>query len=136
MRDWFNKFIYGRRGMDELSKFLFWFGLGMFLLSLALQSVIAGLAGLFRTFGLLFLIFCFIRAFSRDFARRERENGLFLTYVDQQKQKLAAAKNRRSQRKDFRFFRCPGCKTYLRVPVGKGKIHIKCKCGYILYRKT
>ena len=29
-----------------------------------------------------------------------------------------------------------GCGTMLRVPRGKGKIHIKCKCGYTLYRKT
>ena len=56
----------------------------------------------------------------------------------QQKQQHSrqAAKERRAQRKDYRFFKCPGCGTMLRVPRGKGKIHIKCKCGYTLYRKT
>ena len=47
-----------------------------------------------------------------------------------------AAKERHAQHKDFRFFKCPGCGTMLRVPRGKGKIHIKCRCGYTLYRKT
>ena len=26
--------------------------------------------------------------------------------------------------------------AFVRVPKGKGKIHIKCRCGYTLYRKT
>ena len=32
--------------------------------------------------------------------------------------------------------KCPGCGCWLRVPRGKGKIHINCRCGYTLYRKT
>ena len=34
------------------------------------------------------------------------------------------------QRKDYKFFTCPSCKTTLRVPRGHGKIKIVCrKCG-------
>ena len=34
------------------------------------------------------------------------------------------------QRKDYKFFTCPSCKTTLRVPRGKGKIEIVCRrCG-------
>ncbi len=37
----------------------------------------------------------------------------------------------------YRYFRCPECKTKLRVPKGKGKIKIKCpKCGHQIIRKT
>ena len=57
-------------------------------------------------------------------------------YLDRWKNKYAAWKDRFSQRKSYRFFKCPGCGTYIRVPKGKGKIHIKCRCGYTLYRKT
>ena len=59
-----------------------------------------------------------------------------LAYLDRWKNKYAAWKDRFSQRKSYRFFKCPGCGTYIRVPKGKGKIHIKCRCGYTLYRKT
>ncbi|MEI3102160.1 MAG: hypothetical protein V8T45_10635 [Oscillospiraceae bacterium] len=44
-------------------------------------------------------------------------------------------KERFRQRRDFRFFG-HGCGTILRVPRGKGKIHINCRCGYVLYRRT
>ena len=33
-------------------------------------------------------------------------------------------------------FKCPGCGRWLRVPRHKGKIHINCRCGYTLYRRT
>jgi transcription elongation factor Elf1 len=38
--------------------------------------------------------------------------------------------------KEHRYFKCPNCGQYLRVPKGKGKIHINCRCGYTMYRKT
>ena len=41
------------------------------------------------------------------------------------------------QRKDYKFFTCPSCRTTLRVPRGHGKIKIVCtKCGNSFTGKT
>ena len=41
------------------------------------------------------------------------------------------------QRKDYKFFTCPSCRTTLRVPRGKGQIRIVCrKCGNTFTGKT
>ena len=46
-------------------------------------------------------------------------------------------RERWSQRRDYKFFRCPSCRTLLRVPKGKGKIKVVCrKCGNSFIKKT
>lgn len=137
MRDKINNFFSGRQGMDEFSKALFWAGLILLLLSSFMGGFLNGVPGAFiRWIGLFMLIYCFVRAFSKRRSQRDAENYVYLNFIARQKNKYAAYKDRRAQRKDFKFFKCPGCGTMIRVPKGKGKIHIKCKCGYTLYRKT
>ena len=122
--------------MDELSKTLFWGGLAGLLLSGLMALLSSALGGLLSWLGLFLLIYAFIRAFSRQLARREAENALYLRWLAGRKRAWQAFRERRRQRKDFRFFKCPGCGAMLRVPRHKGRIHIRCKCGYVLYRKT
>lgn len=122
--------------MDELSKTLFWGGLAGLLLSGLMALLSPALGGLLSWLGLFLLIYAFIRAFSRQLARREAENALYLRWLAGRRRAWQAFRERRRQRKDFRFFKCPGCGAMLRVPRHKGRIHIRCKCGYVLYRKT
>ena len=136
MRDKMNKLFAGRQGMDEFSKFLFWSGCAGIALSCLLGAALNGaLSSMFFFFGSFMLILGFVRAFSRKLQQREMENTVYLQWLDKKRRERAAACDRRRQ-KDYRFFKCPGCGQYLRVPKGKGKIHIKCRCGYTLYRKT
>ena len=137
MREKLSRIFSGRQGMDEFSKALFWMGLVCMLLSVLTAGVLRGVFSLLFTWlGLSMLIFSFIRAFSRRLGQREAENNANLALRQKQRHNRQAAWERRAQRKDFCFFKCPGCGVMLRVPRGKGKIHIKCKCGYTLYRKT
>ncbi len=136
MRNWFNRLFAGRQGMDELSKLLFWAGLAGLLLSGLLVRLSQGLASLLSWLGLLAVLLAFFRAFSRQLPRRDAENLVYLRWLDGRRRAYAAWRERRRQSRDFRFFKCPGCGAMLRVPRGKGKVHIKCKCGYTLYRKT
>ena len=137
MREKLSRIFSGRQGMDEFSKALFWMGLVCMLLSVLTAGVLRGVFSLLFTWlGLAMLIFSFIRAFSRRLGQREAENNAYLALRQKQRYSRQAAKERRAQRKDFCFFKCPGCGVMLRVPRGKGKIHINCKCGYTLYRKT
>lgn len=137
MREKLSRIFSGRQGMDEFSKALFWMGLVCILLSVLTAGILKGVFSLLFTWlGLAMLIFSFIRAFSRRLGQREAENNAYLALRQKQRHSRQAARERRVQRKDFCFFKCPGCGVMLRVPRGKGKIHIKCKCGYTLYRKT
>ena len=137
MREKLSRIFSGRQGMDEFSKALFWMGLVCMLLSVLTVNVLKGVFSLlFNWLGLMLLIFSFVRAFSRRLGQREAENNAYLALRQKQQHNRQAAKERRAQRKDYCFFKCPGCGVMLRVPRGKGKIHIKCKCGYTLYRKT
>ena len=137
MREKLSRIFSGRQGMDEFSKALFWMGLVCMLLSVLTAGVLRGVFSLLFTWlGLSMLIFSFIRAFSRRLGQREAENNAYLALRQKQRHNRQVAWERRAQRKDFCFFKCPGCGVMLRVPRGKGKIHINCKCGYTLYRKT
>ena len=127
-----NLFI-GRQGMDELSKLLFWCGLALFLPGLFLP---AGIGSLLRTLGLMALVYAFARAFSRNLPIREAENAMLLRWREKRKREKAARKERWAHRKEYKYFKCPGCGTWLRVPRHKGKVHINCRCGYTLYRRT
>ena len=137
MREKLSRIFSGRQGMDEFSKALFWMGLVCMLLSVLTANVLKGVFSLlFNWLGLMMLIFSFVRAFSRRVGQREAENNAYLALRQKQRHNRQAAMERRAQRKDFCFFKCPGCGVMLRVPRGTGNIHIKCKCGYTLYRKT
>ena len=133
MREKLRNLFYGRQGMDELSKLLFWGALAGFVLALVLPGA---LRVLLTSFAVMALALSFLRAFSRDLPRREAENLLLLRRLDKMKRERAAAKDRRAHSKEYKYFKCPGCGTWLRVPRHKGKVHIHCRCGYTLYRRT
>lgn len=137
MRDRLGRIFQGRHGMDELSKALFWCGLLCMALSILTTGLINNvLSSIFSWLGLFQIIYGFFRAFSRRLGQRDAENSAYLVWRQQQKKKLEDFKERRRQSRDFKFFKCPGCHSMMRVPRGKGKLHIKCKCGYTMYRKT
>ena len=138
MREKLSRIFSGRQGMDEFSKALFWMGLVCMLLSVLTVNVLKGVFSLlFNWLGLMLLIFSFVRAFSRRLGQREAENNAYLALRQKQRHNRQAAWERRAQRKDFCFFKCPGCGVMLRVPRGKGKISIKCpKCNTEFIKKT
>ena len=128
MKDRFSQLFRGRQGMDELSKMLFWSGLLSVILSIIAGGFLAGILGtILRFLGLMCIISSFVRAFSRRIEMRETENSMYLAAIDRGKHRWQAAKERRRQSGEYRFFKCPGCSKWLRVPRGQGKIHIKCK---------
>ena len=133
MKEKLRKLFMGRQGMDELSKLLFWAAAVCLLAGFFLPG---GLRSLLSTLGALLLAMSFVRAFSRNLAQREAENTALLRFLDKKRRERAARKDRFANRKQYRYFKCPGCGTWLRVPRGKGKVHINCRCGYTLYRRT
>ena len=78
----------------------------------------------------LLLILAIFRMLSRNMAARRRENDRFLKLWWPIRQKLRGFFGRAKDSRNYRFFKCPGCRNTLRVPRGNGKIQITCpRCG-------
>ena len=128
MKEKLQNLFRGRQGMDELSKLLFWSAIGGYALAVVLPGALRASLSSFAT---MFLAVAF-----RAPSPLGAENLLLLRWRDRKKREREAAKDRRAHSKEYKYFKCPGCGCWLRVPRGKGKIHINCRCGYTLYRKT
>ena len=128
------QFMYGRRGIDEFSRFL----LIAELVMIALSSIMGGIVqAVIRPLILACLVYAGIRIFSRNMSKRQKENAWYLRKKTGFLKWFRSVQERWVQRKEFRFFRCPSCHTLLRVPKGKGKILLTCrKCGNRFERRS
>ena len=116
----------GRYGVDQLGRAISILVLILFILSLFTRDRLSSLLFMLAVLGIIYMYF---RVFSRNRARRAAENSAYL--------KRTASLRGWRQRRDYKFFRCPQCRTLLRVPRGKGKIRIVCrKCGNSFIRNT
>ena len=134
MKQKFARFMYGRYGMDELSKFLTYVGLILLVLSVFLGQTVR-LAAL--VIAVLMVAATYIRTFSKKIEKRRAENVKFMKLKKPVSDSLKLRRDMWTQRKDFKFFKCPSCKAVLRVPKGKGKLRVVCKkCGTAFEKKT
>ena len=126
----------GRNGFDELSRFLLGASLLPLLVCPFTRKLADGYVSLFCFLAAMLLILWGVwRAFSKDRTARARENAHFTS--GSLYRELSGAAIRFSQRKEYRFYRCPGCGRWLRVPRGRGKIEIRCPgCGSRFRRDT
>ena len=133
------QFMYGRNGVDQLNRALFWLYLGLWILQIVLTT--AGLmnAPLRMVYDVLLwalVLLFFYRAFSKNLGRRREENQRWVNWLWRMKSGRQSAKERHAD-KAHKYFTCKNCKTICRVPVGKGKIIITCpKCGAQIHAKT
>ncbi|MDD6157909.1 MAG: hypothetical protein SPE74_07775 [Oscillospiraceae bacterium] len=140
MERWVNRFMNGRYGADQYGLFLSVGSVVLLCLSFFFGLLGGGksrISSFFFYSALALLVWCSFRIFSRGTERRRRENRLFLEQYWRVQDWAKLQKTRFEQRRDYVFFRCPGCRHTMRVPRGKGKIRITCRrCGYTFERKT
>ena len=75
------------------------------------------------------LLWDLFRMFSRRIDRRRAENARFLALAGPAIRWLRMRRTIHRD-KEHRYFKCPNCGQYLRVPRGKGKITVNCRnCG-------
>ena len=123
-----NRFFRGRNGFDDLAK-----------LSIILSIVVfiiygfwpRGIVKYILSFVYLaLLVYAYFRILSKKVYKRSNENKKYVNTIKM-------IKTRWKQRKTHKFYRCPKCKTWLRVPKGRGKITITCvKCSTKFDKKT
>lgn len=123
MKEKFYRFMQGRYGTDELSKFLVGVSLVLVILNIFTRSSI---------FNLLFwvcLVYSYFRMFSKDYSARYNENQKFLQLKNKWKYQWENRKRLHEQKKIYHIYNCPYCKQKIRIPKGKGTIIITCpKC--------
>ena len=138
------RFMQGRYGTDDLSKFLSGAGFGLLILALVFTVISSSLSTAHPVGSTVFFVFYWViyaagiglfiyslfRSFSRKIYKRQTENTRFMYKKNQIRRYLSSLKERWKNRKEYRYIRCPKCKQKLRVPKNKGKIRVTCStCG-------
>ena len=110
----------GRNGADQLSMALLWLGFAIYLLgTVAGLGVVAAISWV--AYGL-----CIFRIFSRNRAKRVAENRRYLAWKNGLTTRWKQARARFRKRKQFKYFKCPGCKAWLKLPRGAGVVTVTC----------
>ncbi|RKJ41166.1 hypothetical protein D7X94_05030 [Acutalibacter sp. 1XD8-33] len=126
----FQRFLYGRYGTDTLN------------IALLILGVVFTLFGVLFFWPLTFLadgiyIYALFRTFSRNIAARQREYTAFLKLWNPVSFWFRTEKLKFSQRKTYKYFKCPSCRQQLRAPRGRGNIEVTCqKCHAVFRTKT
>ena len=121
VRGFFARLMAGRYGTDQLNNTLMVTYLALYLISLFTGwSVLYWIA-------LVLIFITLFRSFSRRIDRRRAENAKFLQLVRPLQRRLKFFRTRVKDR-DHRYFKCPNCKQQMRVPKGKGRITVHCRC--------
>jgi predicted lipid-binding transport protein (Tim44 family) len=134
IKQWFRQLMSGRNGVDQLSIALVWGGLLIGLIGNLLGGLIGknAIGALVSMAGLLVsnaaYIFAVYRIFSRNLPKRQREEQEYQALRHRVSIKSTQAVNRFKNRKQYKYFRCPGCKTLMRLPRNKGVVTVTCKC--------
>ncbi len=133
MRERLARFMAGRNGNDQLNIFLLIVDVVLIVLSTIWKSA----SGVLYPLVLVLLVYIYFRMFSRNVYKRREENGKYMRLKYKADAALRLRKERWVQRKDYKFFTCPSCRTSLRVPRHRGKVKIVCrKCGTSFFGKT
>jgi hypothetical protein len=115
MRNWLANFMYGRYGLDNLSKFLMimWFSLAA--VNIFFRSPYIYAVSLIPAF------FFFFRVLSRNYARRSAENAKYLSIVNKTGAWFRFRLQKLREIGTHRYRKCPGCRAMLRLPRRTGK---------------
>lgn len=120
IKETFRGFMSGRYGTDALSTALVVGGLILYVLDLILGTGIISLLG---TAAYIYAIF---RMMSRNVEKRSDENRRFVAKYEQLRKSLTQARARFANRKEYKYFRCPECKSWIRLKRDTGEVTVTC----------
>lgn len=123
IKNGFRSFMSGRYGTDQL-------GLTLLICGVVL-SLISGIAGLKILYylGLAMYIWELVRMFSRNVEKRRGENQKFMELRRNFKTNVRQFFVRLKNSRQYKYFRCPQCRSRLRLPRKVGEVTVTCsKC--------
>lgn len=123
--------MYGRYGGDSLNLALMIFGL-----ILAFFSSVTGFWPL-NTLSYALYFYAIFRILSKNIPARQKEYYTFLKVWTPVQKWFRIKKTAFLERKQYKYFRCPNCRQYLRAPRGRGRILVTCqRCRKEFNQKT
>ena len=130
MKEKLRRFMIGRYGTDELSKFMMAVVVVLWLLNIFTKN------RFFYSWSALVLLLAYFRMLSRNIQKRYQENQKFLEIKSKVLAKIRKEKSNMEQRKTHHIYQCPSCKQKIRIPRGKGRICITCPRCKTQFTKT
>ena len=132
------RWMYGRNGVDQLNRALVWVYLAIWLLEIVCSVLKIGfLASVFEMLVFFLLAVVLFRTFSKNLVRRRRELAFYYKIKNAPRRARQLRKNKKRDKKTHCYFKCPKCRSVLRVPRGKGEIIVTCpRCGERTEKKT
>ncbi len=138
MKERFMRFMEGRYGADQLSRFLNFVAIALIVLSMIFGAF--GLSVVYSVLwwlAVLIMLIALWRMFSKNISKRYQANVKYLTIKNNVVSFFRRKASRIKQLKTHRFFKCPKCGQVVRTPKGKGSIRITCpKCREVFIRKS
>lgn len=115
------RFMYGRYGSDNLNKALLWVYVALVLLNMVLSLFVESpwYYLIYNVASMALAVYIIFRMFSRNIAKRRRENEKYLGF-------FKLMKNRFRDRKTHVYKKCPRCGAVLRLPRARGKHTVCC----------
>ena len=127
----FTRFMSQRNGIDALGGALLCVSLALQVVSLLTKSPILMLL----SYGL--YIWLLFRIFSKNKVKRAEENRKFILWYEKLILKTKQFFRRLRGMRQYKYFKCPQCKTLLRLNRGAGEKNICCpKCSYRFHVKA
>lgn len=132
MREKLQRFMAGRYGADQFSKFLSTVTIILLLISMFTKW------SLLYTVAVVLLLYTYMRMFSKNHSKRYAENMKYLKVAARVRSFFGGQRGTgNGATRTHRIYRCPSCKQKIRVPRGKGRIAIRCpKCSVEFIRKS
>lgn len=121
-------FMQGRYGTDTLNKFLFALFIVLWIVNIFIFNLLA--RNIIWLIELLIIALVMFRSFSRNINKRSAENRMFLKYYNPVKSLVKLNILKFKDRKEYKYLKCPVCKSQLRVKNKKGNHTVHCpRCG-------
>lgn len=117
----FQRFMYGRYGIDDLYKFLFKIYIILFMFDIFLNNIVLTIIQL------LIFVIMFYRFFSKNTYKRNKENKMFLKLKNKVTKPFSNIK-RNLNDKEHIYKKCHKCGTTLKLPLPSSAGIKKAKC--------
>ena len=125
------RFMSCRNGLDQL-------GMALIIASFVIQIFIP-FTGLYQLIYLSYGLYGWFlfRFFSKNKYKRQEENRKFMVFFRNAVLKTKQFFRRLKGMKQYKYFRCPQCKTLLRLTRGTGEKEIHCpRCSHEFHKKA
>ncbi len=130
IKERFYRFMYGRYGSDQFSRFMLIVYFALWFVTLFVDNEWIHFLLILLYNGLFVLLI--YRMFSRNIYARQRENLKYLSIKEKILEFFRYYINRWKCRKTHVYKKCPACRSKLRLPKKKGDHNVRCpKCSNV-----